>query len=249
MVCDETHGELKEKMILLPAIDMKDGQCVRLEQGDFSRQKTYAADPVVMAQRWADDGAEWLHLVDLDGAKDGGRSVNSPIVERILSQIGLPVQLGGGVRDEATIKHWTDLGVQRLVVGTKAVREPEWFAEMSHAFPGKLVLGLDAKDGWVATDGWLEVSSVDAVELAKKYENLPLAGIVYTDIARDGMLIGPNFHMTDRLAREVKLPVVASGGVSCLDDLIRLKTMPVWGTIIGKALYEDRFTLKQALAI
>ena len=229
-------------MKLLPAIDMKDGACVRLEQGDFSRQKTYAADPTVIARRWAEDGAEWLHLVDLDGAKDGGRSVNSPIVERILREIGLPVQLGGGVRDEATIRHWTDLGVKRLVVGTKAVREPNWFAEMAEAFPGKLVLGLDAKEGWVATDGWLEVSTVDAVEL-------PLAGIVYTDIACDGMLIGPNFSMTERLAHEVKLPVVASGGVSCLDDLIRLKTMPVWGTIIGKALYEGRFTLKQALAV
>lgn len=236
-------------MILLPAIDMKDGRCVRLEQGDFGRQKTYAEDPTVMARKWADDGADWLHLVDLDGAKDGGRSVNSPIVERIVQEIGLPVQLGGGVRDEATIRHWTSLGVKRLVVGTKAVREPEWFAEMARQFPNQLVLGLDAKDGMVATDGWLEVSSVDAVALAKTYENLPLAGIVYTDIARDGMLIGPNFSMTDRLAREVKLPVVASGGVSCLDDLVRLATMPVWGTIIGKALYEGRFTLKQALAL
>jgi len=236
-------------MILLPAIDMKDGRCVRLEQGDFGRQKTYAEDPTVMARKWADDGADWLHLVDLDGAKDGGRSVNSPIVERIVREIGLPVQLGGGVRDEATIRHWSDLGVKRLVVGTKAVREPEWFAEMARQFPGQLVLGLDAKEGLVATDGWLEVSSVDAVQLAQAYEDLPLAGIVYTDIARDGMLIGPNFAMTERLAREVKLPVVASGGVSCLDDLVRLKTMPVWGTIIGKALYEGRFTLKQALAL
>lgn len=236
-------------MILLPAIDMKDGRCVRLEQGDFGRQKTYAEDPTVMARKWADDGADWLHLVDLDGAKDGGRSVNSPIVERIVREIGLPVQLGGGVRDEATIRHWTDLGVKRLVVGTKAVREPEWFAEMARQFPNQLVLGLDAKEGLVATDGWLEVSSVDAVQLAQAYEDLPLAGIVYTDIARDGMLIGPNFAMTERLAREVKLPVVASGGVSCLDDLVRLKTMPVWGTIIGKALYEGRFTLKQALAL
>lgn len=236
-------------MILLPAIDMKDGRCVRLEQGDFGRQKTYADDPTEMARKWADDGAEWLHLVDLDGAKDGGRSVNSPIVERIVRETGLPVQLGGGVRDEATIRHWTDLGVKRLVVGTKAVRQPEWFAEMAKAFPDRLVLGLDAKDGLVATDGWLEVSSVDAVHLAQSYEDLPLAGIVYTDIARDGMLIGPNFIMTERLAREVKLPVVASGGVSCLDDLIKLKTMPVWGTIIGKALYEGRFTLKQALAV
>ena len=236
-------------MILLPAIDMKDGRCVRLEQGDFGRQKTYAEDPTVMARKWADDGADWLHLVDLDGAKDGGRSVNSPIVERIVREIGLPVQLGGGVRDEATIRHWTDLGVKRLVVGTKAVREPEWFAEMARQFPGQLVLGLDAKEGLVATDGWLEVSSVDAVQLAQAYEDLPLAGIVYTDIARDGMLIGPNFAMTERLAREVKLPVVASGGVSCLDDLVKLKTMPVWGTIIGKALYEGRFTLKQALAL
>lgn len=236
-------------MILLPAIDMKDGHCVRLEQGDFDRLKTYADDPTVMAKKWAESGAQWLHLVDLDGAKDGGRSINSPIVEKIIHELGLPVQLGGGIRDESTIRHWVELGVKRLVVGTKAVREPQWFEEMAHKYPGSLVLGLDAKNGLVATDGWLEVSSVDAVDLGRKYENLPLAGIVYTDIARDGMLIGPNFEMTERLAREVKLPVVASGGVSCLDDLRRLKTMPVWGTIIGKALYEGRFTLEQALAL
>jgi phosphoribosylformimino-5-aminoimidazole carboxamide ribotide isomerase len=236
-------------MILLPAIDMKDGQCVRLEQGDFGRIKTYAEDPTIMARKWADAGADWLHLVDLDGAKDGGRSINSPIVEKIIRDIGLPVQLGGGVRDEQTIRHWVELGVKRLVVGTKAVREPEWFEEMAQKYPGSLVLGLDAKNGLVATDGWLEVSSVDAVELARNYESLPLAGIVYTDIARDGMLIGPNFEMTERLAREVNLPVVASGGVCCLDDLRKLKTMPVWGTIIGKALYEGRFTLEEALAL
>lgn len=236
-------------MILLPAIDMKDGQCVRLEQGDFGRIKTYAEDPTIMARKWADAGADWLHLVDLDGAKDGGRSINSPIVEKIIRDIGLPVQLGGGVRDEQTIRHWVELGVKRLVVGTKAVREPKWFEEMAQKYPGSLVLGLDAKNGLVATDGWLEVSSVDAVELARNYEGLSLAGIVYTDIARDGMLIGPNFEMTERLAREVNLPVVASGGVCCLDDLLKLKTMPVWGTIIGKALYEGRFTLEEALAL
>lgn len=236
-------------MILLPAIDMKDGQCVRLEQGDFGRIKTYAEDPTIMARKWADAGADWLHLVDLDGAKDGGRSINSPIVEKIIRDIGLPVQLGGGVRDEQTIRHWVELGVKRLVVGTKAVREPKWFEEMAQKYPGSLVLGLDAKNGLVATDGWLAVSSVDAVELARNYEGLSLAGIVYTDIARDGMLIGPNFEMTERLAREVNLPVVASGGVCCLDDLLKLKTMPVWGTIIGKALYEGRFTLEEALAL
>lgn len=236
-------------MILLPAIDMKDGHCVRLEQGDFGRLKTYADDPMIMARKWATAGTQWLHLVDLDGAKDGRRSVNSPIVEMIMKETGLPVQLGGGVRDEPTIRHWLELGVKRLVIGTKAVHEPDWFEEMALKYPDHLVLGLDAKAGMVATDGWLEVSSVDAVELARKYEKLPLAGIVYTDIARDGMLTGPNFEMTERLAREVKLPVVASGGVSCLDDLRRLKTMPVWGTIIGKALYEGRFTLEEALAI
>lgn len=234
-------------MILLPAIDMKDGRCVRLQQGDFARQTIYAEDPLEMARQWAGQGAQWLHLVDLDGAKDGARSVNSPIVERIVAELGLPVQLGGGVRDEATIRHWLDVGVQRLVVGTKAVREPDWFESMARAFPDRLVLGLDAKGGRVATDGWLNVSEVDAIGLAKTFESLPLAGIVYTDIARDGMLTGPNFVLTERLAREVRLPVVASGGVSSLDDLKRLNTMPVWGTIIGKALYEERFTLREAL--
>ena len=158
------------------------------------------------------------------------------------------VRVGGGVRDEATIRHWIDLGVQRLVVGTKAVREPEWFDAMAQKFPGQLVLGLDAKGGRVATDGWLNVSELDAVSLASSFESLPLAGIVYTDIARDGMLIGPNFLMTERLAREVNLPVVASGGVSCLEDLRKLSKMPVWGTIVGKALYEKRFALDEALA-
>lgn len=235
-------------MILLPAIDMKDGRCVRLQQGDFDRQTVYADDPAEMARRWAGQGAQWLHLVDLDGARDGGLSVNSPIVERIITEIGLPVQLGGGVRDERTIRHWLEMGVKRLVVGTKAVREPEWFATMARTFPDRLVLGLDAKDGLVATDGWLEVSEVDAVSLAESFEDLPLAGIVYTDIARDGMLIGPNFVMTERLAREVDLPVVASGGVSSLNDLIRLSSLPVWGTIVGKALYEGKFTLSQAIS-
>jgi len=234
-------------MILLPAIDMKDGRCVRLQQGDFERQTVYSDDPLEMARAWAGQGAEWLHLVDLDGAKEGGRSINSPIVERIVAELGLPVQLGGGVRDEATIRHWLDLGVHRLVVGTKAVREPDWFDGMAHKFPGKLVLGLDAKGGRVATDGWLNVSELDAVSLASSFESLPLAGIVYTDIARDGMLIGPNFVMTERLAREVNLPVVASGGVSSLDDLVKLGKLPVWGTIVGKALYEKRFTLAEAL--
>lgn len=235
-------------MILLPAIDMKDGRCVRLQQGDFERQTVYSDDPLEMARAWASQGAEWLHLVDLDGAKEGGRSINSPIVERIVAELGLPVQLGGGVRDESTIRHWLDLGVQRLVVGTKAVREPDWFDGMAQIFPGKLVLGLDAKGGRVATDGWLNVSELDAVSLASSFESLPLAGIVYTDIARDGMLIGPNFVMTERLAREVRLPVVASGGVSSLEDLTKLSKMPVWGTIVGKALYEKRFTLDEALA-
>lgn len=235
-------------MILLPAIDMKDGRCVRLQQGDFERQTVYSDDPLDMARVWAGQGAEWLHLVDLDGAKEGGRSINSPIVERIVAELGLPVQLGGGVRDEATIRHWIDLGVQRLVVGTKAVREPEWFDAMAQKFPGQLVLGLDAKGGRVATDGWLNVSELDAVSLASSFESLPLAGIVYTDIARDGMLIGPNFVMTERLAREVNLPVVASGGVSCLEDLRKLSKMPVWGAIVGKALYEKRFALDEALA-
>jgi phosphoribosylformimino-5-aminoimidazole carboxamide ribotide isomerase len=235
-------------MILLPAIDMKDGRCVRLQQGDFERQTVYSDDPLEMARAWAGQGAQWLHLVDLDGAKEGGRSINSPIVERIVAELGLPVQLGGGVRDEATIRHWLDLGVQRLVVGTKAVREPDWFDGMAHKFPGQLVLGLDAKGGRVATDGWLNVSELDAVSLASSFESLPLAGIVYTDIARDGMLIGPNFVMTERLAREVRLPVVASGGVSSLEDLCKLSKMPVWGTIVGKALYEKCFTLEEALA-
>ncbi len=234
-------------MILLPAIDMKDGRCVRLQQGDFDRQTVYGEDPLEMAGRWVSQGAQWLHLVDLDGARDGSRSVNSAIVEKIVAEFGLPVQLGGGIRDESTIRHWFDVGVERLVVGTKAVREPDWFDDMARKFPKKLVLGLDAKDGRVATDGWLKISDVDAVALACSFVTLPLAGIVYTDIAKDGMLAGPNFVMTERLAREVDLPVVASGGVSSLDDLTRLSKLPVWGTIVGKALYEGRFTLEEAL--
>lgn len=234
-------------MILLPAIDMKDGRCVRLQQGDFDRQTVYGEDPLEMAGRWVSQGAQWLHLVDLDGARDGSRSVNSAIVEKIVAEFGLPVQLGGGIRDESTIRHWFDVGVERLVVGTKAVREPDWFDDMARKFPKKLVLGLDAKDGRVATDGWLKISDVDAVALACSFVTLPLAGIVYTDIAKDGMLAGPNFVMTERLAREVELPVVASGGVSSVDDLTRLSKLPVWGTIVGKALYEGRFTLAEAL--
>jgi phosphoribosylformimino-5-aminoimidazole carboxamide ribotide isomerase len=233
-------------MQILPAIDLRDAQCVRLRQGDYDQQTVFDDDPVAVAKRWADGGAEILHLVDLDGAKDG-RPVNGESVRAIVDAIDIPCQLGGGVRSEETIREWLDLGVSRLVIGTKAVKEPDWFAAMCRAFPDRLVLGLDARDGLLATEGWLETSDQRAVDVAQHFASLPIAAIVYTDIARDGMMQGPNLEAMAAMQHGVDLPVIASGGVTVVNDVTQLAAVPMSGCIIGRALYEETLTLSEAL--
>jgi phosphoribosylformimino-5-aminoimidazole carboxamide ribotide isomerase len=198
-----------------------------------------------MAAHWEDEGAGRIHLVDLDGAKEG-RPINVAAVRAILGRVRVPCQLGGGVRDESTLAAWLDAGVERVVVGTQALKDPPWFRRMAEAYPGRLLLGLDARDGRVATDGWLEVSSVDAADMAAQFDDLPLAGVVYTDIARDGMLEGPNVAATEALAVRLETPVIASGGVARVEDVARLAALPVEACIVGRALYEGRFRLSEA---
>jgi len=235
-------------MQLWPAIDLLGGMCVRLQQGDYDRETIFGEDPVAIARQWCDQGAEYLHLVDLDGAKSGAL-VNEGVIRRIVASVGIPVQLGGGVRDVNSIERLLNLGLSRLVLGTAALKNQSWFAEMCDRFPGKLVLGIDARNGMVATEGWLATSTTPAVELAQSLESKTsnIAAIVYTDIARDGMLTGPNFEAIHQMLASVRTPLVASGGVAVLEDVIRLRDTGVQGCIIGRALYENRFTLTDAL--
>jgi phosphoribosylformimino-5-aminoimidazole carboxamide ribotide isomerase len=232
-------------MQVIPAIDLRAGKCVRLCQGDYGRETVYGDDPAAMAAHWAADGARRIHLVDLDGAK-AGEPVNVEAVRAILGAVSVPCQLGGGVRDEATIASWLEAGIDRVIVGTQALRDPAWFRAMAARYAGRLILGLDARDGRVATAGWLEVSEVEATRLAAAYDDLELAGLIYTDIAHDGMLDGPNLNATGALARQLKTPVIASGGVGTLEDLERLATLPVAGCIVGRALSEGRCRLSEA---
>jgi phosphoribosylformimino-5-aminoimidazole carboxamide ribotide isomerase len=235
-------------MQVIPAIDVRGGYCVRLRQGDFDQETIFGDDPAAMAARWESEGAGRIHLVDLDGAK-AGRPVNVEAVRRVVARVGVPCQLGGGIRDEATIAAWLEAGLERLVVGTQALRDPDWFGLMARSYPGRLLLGLDARDGQVAAQGWLEVSSTAALALAREFDPLPLAGIIYTDIARDGTLEGPNLGAIAALARAVRTPVFASGGVGKLEDLERLAALPIAGCIVGRALYEGRFTIREAVRL
>ena len=232
-------------MQVIPAIDLRGGRCVRLRQGDYDQETVFGDDPAAMAAHWESGGAGRIHLVDLDGAKRG-RPVNGEAVRAILGSVHVPCQLGGGVRDEATIAAWLEAGLERVIVGTQALKDPAWFRLMAEKYPGRLVLGLDARDGRVATEGWLDVSTVDAVTLADSFDDLPLAALVYTDIACDGMLTGPNLSATGALAMRLKTPVIASGGVGSLDDLERLAALPVAACIVGRALYDHHFTLPEA---
>jgi len=230
-----------------PAIDLRGGHCVRLQQGDYGRETVFSEDPAAMARHWVSLGAGCLHLVDLDGARDG-RPANIACVEQIVRSVGVPCELGGGIRDEATIRHLLEIGLARLVVGTLAIEQPEWFRQMCRLFPGKLVLGIDAREGLVATRGWLETSRLEAVEVARQFQQEPLAAIVYTDIATDGMLAGPNLPAMQQMRAAVPVPVVASGGVTTAQDVARLAAVGMAGCIIGRALYEGTITLPEALA-
>jgi len=230
-----------------PAIDLRGGKCVRLQQGDYGRETVFGEDPAAMARHWVGLGAERLHLVDLDGAR-GGEPANLPSVRAIVEAVEVPCELGGGIRSEESIGRLLDLGLGRLVIGTLAVREPAWFSEMAGRFPGRLVLGIDARDGRVAAQGWTETSEVETIDLARRFAAEPIAAIVYTDIATDGMMSGPNLSAMAAMQAAVDVPVVASGGVTTVEDVAALKAAGMAGCIIGRALYEGKLKLPQALA-
>ena len=239
-------------MHLFPAIDLKGGQAVRLLRGDMAQATVFNDDPSAQAADFQAAGFGWLHLVDLDGAF-AGRPVNADAVERIVARVGdLPVQLGGGIRDLATIERWLERGVTRVILGTVAVKDPDMVAEACRAFPGRIVVGIDARAGRVATEGWAETSALAAPELAKRFEDAGVAAIVYTDIDRDGALEGVNVAATAALARAVDVPVIASGGVSGIEDIRRLLKVErdgVTGAILGRALYDGRIDPKAALEL
>ncbi|MEO1562695.1 MAG: 1-(5-phosphoribosyl)-5-[(5-phosphoribosylamino)methylideneamino]imidazole-4-carboxamide isomerase [Pseudomonadota bacterium] len=237
-------------MILYPAIDLKDGQCVRLYKGEMDQATVFSDDPAAQAELFQADGAEWMHLVDLNGAF-AGKPVNADAVEAILARISIPVQLGGGIRDLPTIEMWLSKGLSRVILGTVAVKNPALVHEAAKAFPGKIAIGIDAKNGFVATEGWAEASDIAAPELAKKFEDAGVAALIYTDIDRDGAMQGPNIEATAALSDAVSIPVIASGGVSSLDDLAALKAAApkLNGAISGRALYDNAFTIPQAKAV
>ena len=236
-------------MILYPAIDLKDGRCVRLRRGDMAQATVFNDDPGAQAAAFVAEGAGWLHVVDLNGAF-AGRPVNGDAVDAILAAAaGVPVQLGGGIRSMATIERWLERGVARVILGTVAVKEPELVRAACRAFPGQVALGIDARGGRVAVEGWAEASELRADDLARRFEDAGAAAIVYTDIDRDGVLAGPNVAATATLARAVATPVIASGGVSSIADLEALAaTGRIAGAIVGRALYDGRIELRAALA-
>ena len=235
-------------MILYPAIDLKDGNCVRLYKGEMSQATVFNDDPAAQALAFEKAGAEWVHLVDLNGAF-AGHPVNGDAVEGILNALSVPAQLGGGIRDLATIEGWLDKGLARVILGTVAVENPDLVREAAKAFPGQVAVGLDARNGLVATRGWAEETDMQVVDLARAFEDAGIAAIIYTDIDRDGAMGGPNIAATEALARAVSVPVIASGGVSSMDDLLRLRdTGVISGAISGRALYDGAIDLGEALA-
>jgi phosphoribosylformimino-5-aminoimidazole carboxamide ribotide isomerase len=236
-------------MILYPAIDLKDGQAVRLVHGDMEQSTVFNDDPAAQAKAFVDAGCEWLHLVDLNGAF-AGTPVNAAPVEAILKTCKVPTQLGGGIRDMATIEAWLDKGLTRVILGTVAVENPELVREAARAFPGHVAVGIDARNGRVATKGWAEETDVMVTDLAKSFEDAGVAAVIYTDIMRDGAMGGPNIEATADLARAVSIPVIASGGVSSLADLKALKaTNVISGAISGRALYDGAIDLAEALEV
>lgn len=234
-------------MILYPAIDLKDGQCVRLLRGEMADATVFNDDPAAQARAFQDAGCEWVHLVDLNGAF-AGAPVNAPAVEAILGAIDVPAQLGGGIRDMATIERWLSAGLARVILGTVAVEDPDLVRAAARAFPGRVAVGLDARGGRVATKGWAEETDVMVTDLARAFEDAGIAAIIYTDIDRDGAMGGPNIAATEALARAVEVPVIASGGVSSMADLIALRdTGVIAGAISGRALYDGAIDLGEAL--
>jgi phosphoribosylformimino-5-aminoimidazole carboxamide ribotide isomerase len=238
-------------MILFPAVDLKNGQCVRLEQGDMARATVFNLDPAAQARSFADQGFEYLHVVDLDGAF-AGKPMNAHAVEAMLREVKMPVQLGGGIRNLKTVEAWLSKGVTRVIIGTAAVRDPELVKEAAKAFPGRVAVGLDARDGKVAVEGWAEVSEVTALDIARRFEDAGVAAIIFTDIARDGLLKGLNLDATIALADQISIPVIASGGLASIEDVKAMLTpraSKLEGAIAGRALYDGRLSPSEALAL
>ncbi len=245
-------------LTLYPAIDLKDGACVRLQRGEMDRATVYSDDPAAQARAWQESGCTWLHVVDLNGAF-AGRPVNAQAVAAIIAAASVPVQLGGGIRDMAGVARWIEAGVSRVILGSAALKNPALVLEACRAFPGRIAVGIDARDGMVATEGWAETSTVSAAELGLRFEDAGVSAIIYTDIARDGMLSGLNLDQTAALSGRLRTPVIASGGVGQLDDLRALRDVAdsiegsgpgrIEGVIVGRALYDGRVNLPAALAI
>ncbi|OCA88181.1 1-(5-phosphoribosyl)-5-[(5-phosphoribosylamino)methylideneamino]imidazole-4-carboxamide isomerase [Bacillus sp. FJAT-27225] len=235
---------------IYPAIDMRGGRCVRLLQGDYGKETVYGDSPFEMAKRFAEDGASWIHMVDLDGAKDGKRVNDRFVIQAARELPGVQIQIGGGIRTEADIAHYLDNGIARVIIGSIAISNPEFALAMIERYGSRIAIGLDARNGFVATHGWIETSEVKAVDLGRRFAEAGAETFIFTDIATDGTLAGPNIDATVALAEATGKEVIASGGVSSLDDLRRLAAAEgVSGAIVGKALYEQRFTLKEALRI
>ena len=240
-------------MLIIPAIDLKDGHCVRLEQGDMRKATVFSEDPSAMAAQWAERGAKRLHVVDLNGARQG-KPINEQAVKDIVASIDsdIPVQLGGGIRDLDTIERYLDDGVSFVIIGTAAVKNPGFLHEACDAFPGHIIVGLDAKDGQVATDGWSRLTKHDVIDLAKRFQDYGVEAVIYTDIGRDGMMTGVNIDATVRLAQALAIPVIASGGLNGLDDIRKLcavESEGISGAIAGRAIYEGKLDFAEALKV
>jgi phosphoribosylformimino-5-aminoimidazole carboxamide ribotide isomerase len=235
-------------VILYPAIDILDGKCVRLTQGQFDQAKVYFEDPLDAAKKWADSGAQWLHVVDLNGAKEG-KPVNVAPIERIMTSIDLPVQIGGGIRSQDVAEIFLTMGAGRIIIGSAAIEDPDLVQILTVKYEERVGVSLDAKDGRVAIHGWQEVSDKDAIEVAQHFEGMGLQHLIYTDISKDGMMTGPNWDGLKKMIDAVSVHIVASGGISSLEDVKKAKELGAGGCILGRALYEEKIDLKEALAL
>jgi phosphoribosylformimino-5-aminoimidazole carboxamide ribotide isomerase len=237
-------------MIPIPAIDIKNGKCVRLKQGDFNQETVFSENPIETAKKWQSQGAQRLHIVDLDGALDG-KATNIVLIANMIQAVNIPVQVGGGIRSVEAIGEYVDIGVEQVILGTKAITDPEFVGLACSLFPQKIIIGLDAKNGKVATNGWLDTGSQDVIELAKKLEKHPIFSIIYTDIAKDGMMQGVNLEYTKELMDAVNIPIVASGGVSCIEDIKKLIELGdgLFGAITGRAIYDGKLDLAEAIRL
>lgn len=236
-------------MLIIPAIDLKNGKCVRLQQGKKDAETIYSTDPVATAKKWESCGAEMLHVVDLDGAFTG-RQKNIDIILKIKKSVKMSIQLGGGIRDITTADRLLSSGINRVIIGTSAIEDSKFVLEACKKFPGKIFVGIDAKNGKVAVKGWEEISAIDAKELANNMENIGVSGIIYTDILRDGMLSGPNIPALEEMVKAVNIPIIASGGIATIDDIKRLlKIKKIWGAITGKAIYSGSLDLREAIKL